>query len=136
MIYSNSVYNNFQGDRKVRVWVERTFRGRTSPNSVEIFSASYKADYILIPKSEESIFCKPLETIEERILPQFIEFPPLLKQFIVKETGNLEPLLKVRIKVNQLKIARIAKDGEAPTIGLTMALGKPCSPRLYQNLNV
>lgn len=126
----------YQGDRKVRVWVERTFRGRTSPKPVEIFGTSYKADYILIPKSEESTFCKPLEKVEERLLPQYIEFPPLLKQFIVKETGNPAPMLKVKIKENQLKIAKVAKDGQTPTVQLTMALGKPVSPRLYENLNI
>lgn len=120
----------------MKVTVEKTFRGRTNPQLVEIYSASYKADYRLIPKSEENAFCKPIEKIEERILPQTIEFPPLLREFIVRETGNANPLLRVKIKSNREKIARVAKNGEKPTIALTMGLGKPCSPRLYKGLDI
>ncbi|KRT80812.1 hypothetical protein AMK59_4993, partial [Oryctes borbonicus] len=36
--------------RKVRVLVERTFRGVTNPKPLYLESASYKTDYRLIPK--------------------------------------------------------------------------------------
>lgn len=103
---------------------------------VEIFSASYKADYRLIPRELESTYCKTTPVIEERILPRTIEFPPLLREFIVKETGNTAPILNVKLTVNREKIARLAKEGETPNMHITMNVGKPCSPRLYKGLNL
>lgn len=119
------------------MWVKKTFRGRTSPKLVEICSTSYKADYQLIPKADESKYCTGVKSpTEQRILPPTIELPPLLREFIEKETGNSNPELKVKIKANREKIARVAQDGETPTIPLTMGLGKPSSLRLYKGLNL
>lgn len=45
-----------------------------------ITGASYKPDYRLIPKSEETEFCQLIETTEKKEpLPQTVDFPPLLK---------------------------------------------------------
>lgn len=126
---------DFQGDRKVKVFVEKTFRGRTSPKLIEICGTSYKADYLLVPKDQEHTLHKT-QTIEERILPRTIEFPPLLRELIKRETGQENPLLPVRIKANREKIARLANEGEVPNVSLSMGLGKPISPRLYKGLNV
>lgn len=121
----------------MRVFVEKTFRGRTHPKLVEICSTSYKADYQLVPKELESIICRPpaVETAE-RILPQTMEFPPLLREFIVRETGQSNPLLPVQLKANREKIARLARDGERPTVSLSMSVGTPVSPRLYKGLDL
>lgn len=116
--------------------MEKTFRGRTLEKPVEVLSVSYKADYILIPKDQEKQLLEKNTQTEERILPQFMEMPPLLREFIIKETGNPNPLLKVKIRTNREKIARIAIDGEEPNVKLTMSLGTPASKKLYANVNV
>lgn len=124
-----------QGDRKVKVFVEKTFRGRTSPKLVEICSTSYKADYLLVPKDQEAdLLSTP--PAQERILPRTMEFPPLLREFIKRETGQANPQLPVRIKANREKIARLAGDGEVPNVSLSMSLGKPISPRLFKGLDL
>lgn len=128
--------SNQQGDRKVRVFVEKTFRGRTYPKLVEICSSSYKTDYHLVAKDQESTVCKNIDSKDERILPRTIELPPLLREFIARETGNQNPETNVKIKANREKIARVAKEGETPNLMVTMGLGKPCSPRLYKGLNI
>lgn len=120
----------------MRVFVEKTFRGRTHPKLVEICSTSYKTDYQLVAKDQESTVCKKIEVKDERILPRTIEFPPLLREFIARETGNQNPEIMVKIKANREKIARVANEGETPNIVVTMGLGKPCSPRLYKGLNI
>lgn len=90
----------------------------------------------MIAKDQESTICKKIELSNERILPRTIELPPLLREFVVRETGNQNPEIKVKIKANREKVARVAKDGETPNIMVTMGLGKPCSPRLYKGLNI
>lgn len=116
------------------MWVEKTFRGRTLPKLVEIYSTSYKPDYQLVPKNKEAEVCLPWKEPDFRILPRHIEFPPLFREFIVKETGQQNPQLKVKIKLNREKLVRIAKDGEMPNVDLGMGLGKPASPNLYKHL--
>lgn len=118
--------------------MEKTFRGRTLPKLVEICSTSYKADYLLVPKDQEQDVCQrqPSETNNERILPQTVAMPPLLREFVERETGQKNPLLQIRIKPNREKIARIARDGETPNVSVTMDLGKPISPQLYKGLNL
>ncbi|CAD7083554.1 unnamed protein product [Hermetia illucens] len=122
--------------RKVRVTVEKTFRGRTLPRPTEICSTSYKADYKLIPKSEEEQYCKITSAMQERILPSTIDFPPLLKEFIVEETGNQNPVLNIHFKERLNKYCRIAKEGETPNVKVTMGLGTPASPKLYENVKL
>ncbi|XP_055913331.1 uncharacterized protein LOC129946970 [Eupeodes corollae] len=120
-------------DRKVRVTIERTFRGVTQPKPVVIYSTTYKADYRLIPKDEEAEYCKSAVQQKEMILPNEIEFPPLLREFVREETGNENPMMKVHFKKNINKLARLAEPGEKPNIEISMGLGKPVSPKLYEN---
>lgn len=128
--------SSFQDPRKVRVTVEKTFRGRTLPRPTEICSTSYKADYKLIPKSEEEQYCKITSAMQEKILPSTIDFPPLLKEFIVEETGNQNPVLNLHFKERLNKYCRIAKEGETPNVNVTMGLGTPASPKLYENVKL
>lgn len=117
--------------RRVRVTVEKTFRGRQYPKPIEIFSASYKADYQLIPKHEEAEFCK-LSTPSrvEKILPTEIDLPPLLRAFVEKETGVKNPKIPLKLKHTKEKFYRLAKDGEQPTINVEMALDPSLNERL------
>lgn len=77
-----------QERRRVRVWVEKTFRGRKLPNVTEIYRTSYKPDYKLIPKNEEVKILSAASDVSSQsqmILPNNIEMPPLMKKFIVKD---------------------------------------------------
>lgn len=78
----------FQERRRVRVWVEKTFRGRKLPSVTEIYRTSYKTDYRLIPRNEEANLLALVEdehSYPKVILPNSIEMPPLMKKFIVKD---------------------------------------------------
>ncbi|XP_030385140.1 uncharacterized protein LOC115632222 [Scaptodrosophila lebanonensis] len=123
-------------ERKVRVTVEKTWRGVTQPKPVEIYSTSYKADYELVPVEEEQKFLKNTKKVGEVILPNKIEFPPLLREYIREETGESNPLMNVHFKKTYNKQARIAAEGEQPTVQLGMSLSKPpeVSAKLYEGL--
>lgn len=76
-----------QERRRVRVWVEKTFRGRKLPTITEIYRTSYKTDYQLIPKKEEALLLAAVkeQIASEEILPNKVEMPPLMKKFIEQE---------------------------------------------------
>ncbi|CAH2981270.1 unnamed protein product [Chilo suppressalis] len=129
--------------RRVRVWVEKTFRGKKLPNVTEIYRTSYKPDYRLIPKNEESKLLASVteeHSFSEVVLPRTIEMPPLMKKFIVKdhEKKGLEVMkeLVMPISYNQSpnRVNRVAQPGEQPTVEFTMGLGKPASPSLYEGV--
>ncbi|CAG9793815.1 unnamed protein product [Diatraea saccharalis] len=129
--------------RRVRVWVEKTFRGRKLPGLTEIYRTSYKPDYKLIPKHEESKLLTSVTNehyFPEVILPNTIEMPPLMKKFIIKdhEKKGLELMknLVMPLSYNNSpnRVQRIAKPGEQPTVEFTMSLGKPASPSLYEGV--
>lgn len=126
----------------MKVLVERTFRGQTKEKPVLIESASYKADYRLIPKDEEAEYCKckvPIQTAE-RILPRTIEFPPVLKQLLMTEMekkGETEELvLDVICQQGRESKYRIANEGEKPNVEIPLGLGTPASPDLYKGINL
>jgi len=123
-------------ERKVRVTVEKTWRGVTQPKPVEIYSTSYKADYELVPREEEHKFLKNNKKVEQVILPTKIDFPPLLREYIRDETGEMNPLMNVHFKKTHNKQARLAQPGEKPTLQVSMDLGKPkpASAKLYEGL--
>lgn len=84
-------YQISQERRRVRVWVEKTFRGRKLPNLTVIYRTSYKTDYQLIPKNEEAKLLAAIKKEGEKpavILPNRIEMPPLMKKFIIKDHEN------------------------------------------------
>ncbi|KAI8426347.1 hypothetical protein MSG28_005200 [Choristoneura fumiferana] len=129
--------------RRVRVWVEKTFRGKKSEKLTEIYRTSYKPDYKLIPKNEEHKLLAALEEIKkapEVVLPNSIEMPPLMKKFIVKdhEKKGLELMKEFTMPLSYNpspnRVARIAKPGEKPTVQFTMGLGTPASPSLYKGV--
>ncbi|CAH1964074.1 unnamed protein product [Acanthoscelides obtectus] len=127
--------------RKVRALVEKTFRGKTMSQPILIESSSYKADYKLIPRDEEAEYCKKsmqkTESKPEHILPRTMEFPPLLKELLIREAeakGEKIEEPKLRIVYNKRSIRtnyRIAKEGETPTVEFAIGLGEPRSPGLY-----
>ncbi|XP_034484173.1 28S ribosomal protein S34, mitochondrial [Drosophila innubila] len=123
-------------ERKVRVLVEKTWRGVKQPKPVEIYSTSYKADYELVPTEEEHKYLQNAKQVQPVILPTKIEFPPLLREYIKDETGAANPLMNVHFKKTHNKQARLAQPGEKPTLQVSMDLGqpKPVSAKLYEGL--
>lgn len=122
--------------RKVKVTVEKTWRGVTLPKPIEIYSTSYKPDYALIDKEEEHKFLQNSKKVSEKILSNQVEFPPLLREFISHETGQQNPMMKVHFKSKDNKFVRLAKDGEKPTIQTIMSVGQPAtiSQKLYEGV--
>lgn len=125
--------------RKVKVLVEKTFRGVTNPKPVCIESTSYKTDYRLIPKDEEQRYFqyKP-SVINETVFPRTMVFPPLMREVLIREMkikGDtvVEPVMD--IAYNDKK-RRIAKEGERPTIEFKMDLGKPAALSLYKGIKL
>lgn len=114
-------------------------RGYKYPKLVKIESVSYKADYRLIPKDEESKLLDNATTMTERILPREVDFPPLLKKIVLKsklERGEQIPeklTLPLPINNGPDNRARIATAEEKPNVEVVMGLGTPISPKLYQN---
>ncbi|KAL1506824.1 hypothetical protein ABEB36_006114 [Hypothenemus hampei] len=131
--------------RKIRVLVEQTFRGKTSPVPVLMERISYKPDFKLIPKDEEANYCKKIESVKDtRILPRTMEFPPLLKYLVAQDILNNKG--KVTNEDFQLEIAynkrsrnvkyKIAGEGEKPTETFSMGLGKPVTLRFYKGIKL
>ncbi|XP_030746039.1 uncharacterized protein LOC115874878 [Sitophilus oryzae] len=139
----NESLDNF---RKVRVLVEKTFRGKKHPKPILMESTTYKPDYKLIPKDEEENFCKNIEKTETatRILPRTMEFPPLIKKLIIKEHSALGTTPKkedLELPIAYNKISKnlkykIAKEGEEPTEKISLGLGKPYADRLYKGIDL
>ncbi|XP_075225016.1 mitochondrial ribosomal protein S34 [Lycorma delicatula] len=127
-----------KSQRKVRTWVEKVFRGRKYPELIEMESVTYKPDFRLIPRSEESVLKARVEATRprERILPATAPFPPLMKLLIIetmKEKGievKEEPQLRLDVVYKQKRdnIMRVAKEGEKPNV----ELGVKANPKLYE----
>ncbi|XP_075978594.1 mitochondrial ribosomal protein S34 [Anticarsia gemmatalis] len=129
--------------RRVRVWVEKTFRGKPLPKLTEIYRTSYKTDYKLIPKNEEAKLLASVNNVHnhpEVILPNSVEMPPLMKKFIIKDHENkgLEIVTDFTMPISYNhspnRVKRIAKGDEKPTAQFSMGLGTPASPGLYEGV--
>lgn len=112
------------------VLVERVFRGQKYPRPVQMDSATYKPDYILIPKDQEHLYQDNRKIPEMRILPRTTDFPPLFLQIILHEmkakgvTASTEPKLELRYNFigASFKNYRLAEEGETPTVKLNFKL--------------
>ncbi|CAH2039690.1 unnamed protein product, partial [Iphiclides podalirius] len=131
--------------RRVRIWVEKTFRGRKLEKLTEIYRTSYKPDYKLIPKHEEEKLLELAETKQQSsdiVLPRTIEMPPLMKKFIIKdhEKKGMEILkeyvMPLSYNFSPNRVHKIAEGDEKPTIQFTMGLGKPASSSLYEGVQL
>lgn len=93
-------------NRKVRVYVERVFRGLRYEKPIELESTSYKTDYQLMPID----WTPPaLPEVKIREVKGTIELPPLLMEYIKRdwETNEVPPVpVKLQNGVNnRYKIA-------------------------------
>lgn len=121
--------------RKVRVFVERTFRGIKEPKPVNIESTSYKTDYKLIPKHEEHKYLNAETKHEPTLMPQFMEFPPLMREFLLRENPKLKAE-ELRLEMAYTKKVQIAKDGEKPSIEFEKTISTKFVPELYKYVKV
>lgn len=126
--------------RQVEVWVERVFRGVRTPEPVSMLNVSYKTDYRLIPKHEEAKYTsrpvKELANVQnQKLVPQSMDFPPLMQRLIASETGNAQSKLAVQLNKTKENFYRFAEADETPSFAFppNMSLGKPASPNLYKN---
>ncbi|XP_072760895.1 small ribosomal subunit protein mS34 [Anoplolepis gracilipes] len=117
-------------DRKIMVLVEKVFRGYKNPKPVQLDSATYKADYILIPKDQEHLYLENTRLPEKKILPRTTDLPPLLSQIIISQMkakgNNVSEKTKLPLKYNFVggseKNYRLAEEGESPTVKLNFSL--------------
>ncbi|XP_063696290.1 uncharacterized protein LOC134827532 [Culicoides brevitarsis] len=83
-------------NRKVRVYVERVFRGHRIDRPVEMESTTYKPDFILMPRDWTP---PPLPEVKIREVPSTMDLPPMLKELmcIEKETDTI-PKIPLKLK--------------------------------------
>lgn len=114
------------------VLVERVFRGHKNPKPVQLDTATYKADYMLVPRDQEHLYLENKKLPEEKILPRTTDLPPLLSQIIVhqmKAKGDKvfeEPKLSLKYNFEgaSIKNYRLAEEGESPTVKLNFSIDK------------
>ncbi|RLU23420.1 hypothetical protein DMN91_003624 [Ooceraea biroi] len=118
-------------DRKVMVLAERVFRGMKDPKPIQIDSASYKADYMLIPKDKEHLYTESNAKLpEKRILPRTTDFPPLFAELIMqqmKAKGEAvvdKPQMTLQYNKKNMKNYRVAEEGETPTVKLNFSVSE------------
>lgn len=117
--------------------MEKVFRGKKFDKPIWIEGQTYKGDFRLLSKKEEVSYCTTANR-EEKILAPYMELPPLLKEFVMKETGISDTKMKVQHKSNRFTNARLAKEGEKPTLEIEMGIGKPhpTGASLYEGLKI
>lgn len=104
-------------------------------------SVTYKTDYRLLSKKEEADYCK-LADRPVKIIDPLMDLPPLLKEFVKKETGQANPRMKVHRTVSKSNpynaTARIAEEGEKPNFEIPMGVGEPhpTGTSLYEGIKL
>lgn len=94
-------------------------------------------DYDLVPKHLESnyTFLKTRkQRTEERILPRYIDLPPVLKT-IFSGHGVSDPKMQTITNKTWHSAHRVAEENEKPTLPFDGRFGTPASPNLYKNVN-
>lgn len=118
--------------------VEQVFRGKKLSIPVQIDTVTYKPDYILIPKDQEANYINRTQQPTQRIMPTTTNFPPLLKEILMRQKNLKEESsdLKLKLKYAPLGIKnyKVAEEGETPTVNIDIGLGEPASPSLYTNI--
>lgn len=94
-------------------------------------------DYNLVPKHLESnyTFSKTRkQKTEERLLPRYIELPPVLKALFI-ENGVIDPKMQTVSVTDWRSTHRVAEENEKPTLEFDNRFGTPASPNLYKDVN-
>lgn len=116
---------------------ETIFRGIKLDEPQKIESDSVLPDYQLVPKHLEKnyIYTKnSLQRIEENILPRYMDFPPLLKDILIKN-GAKDLKLKTIKSDSSRSMYRLAKEDEQPTKQFENGYGTSKSPQLLNGIN-
>lgn len=131
------MYFYLKHHRRVKVLMDKVFRGQKFEKPIWIRIASYKADYRLLSKKEEASYCK-ITPRDEKLIAPYMDLPPLLKEFVMKETGRSDVRMKVHHKWKLYSNARLAKEGETPNVEVAMGLGQPhpSVKTLYEGLSI
>ncbi|XP_041363830.1 28S ribosomal protein S34, mitochondrial-like [Gigantopelta aegis] len=96
--------------RQCTAWGLKTFRGEELGEFR--IDSGHKADWILIPKDEEESFCTIDAKHEKKSdIPQFVQFPPLLKALVQQEMeaqgqDSSKPM-KLPINIHKGVVSRI-----------------------------
>ncbi|XP_042232403.1 uncharacterized protein LOC121873151 [Homarus americanus] len=121
-----------EDNMKGKILVEKVFRGKNC-GVVNMSKVAYKTDFRLIHKIEEAKYLQSYENFtppEQKIFPQTMEMPPLLK-IVAEREGHASNVLRLTMCRNS---GRIAKDGEESTAELCVGLDTPLSPQLYKGV--
>lgn len=87
-------------------------------------------DYRLLSKNEEAEYCKILD-VPVKLVSGTMGLPPLLREFIIRETGEKNPQMRVKCNKSTLTNSRLAEEGETPNVILQMGLGEPSESSRY-----
>ncbi|XP_055324856.1 28S ribosomal protein S34, mitochondrial [Sitodiplosis mosellana] len=123
--------------RQVYALCEVVFRGVKMETLQLLQGESSVPDFQLIPKHLEKNykFTKTeAQRKEENILPRYLEFPPFLKDILVKN-GVKEPKLKTVDNPAIKSLYRVAKEGEEPTRKFESGFDATKCPKLYEGIN-
>lgn len=126
-----------QRPRQVRVLCEFVFRGAKSESLLLIKSRSGIPDFSLIPKHLEKnyvVTSTSSDVIEKNVLPNEMEFPPLVKNMLIKK-GVDNPKMPAVYSKYMRSWYRVAEKDEKPTRSIESGYGKPRSPNLFKNVN-
>lgn len=121
----------------MNVKCEYIYRGIKFDEPIEIAQDSVFSDYSLVPKHLESnyTFSKTRkQLIDERILPRYIELPPVLKMLFSANGAN-DPKMRIVTKKKWYSTHRIAEENEKPTLQFENKFGTPANPKLYKDVN-
>lgn len=116
---------------------EYIYRGIKFDEPIEIMRESGFPDYSLVPKHLESnyTFSKTRkQRTEERILPRYIDLPPVL-QMINSENGINISKMQTRTNKTWYSVHRVAEENEQPTLEFPNKFGTPTSPSLFKDVN-
>jgi len=118
-------------------WWIKYFEGSGSKNLSGYLLHLTRVTTDCCQKKEETSYCKIADR-EERIISPYMELPPLLKEFVMKETGRSDVKMKVVHKKKIYGNSRLASEGETPNVEVAMGVGKPhpTATSLYEGLNM
>lgn len=123
-----------EDNMKGEVLVEKVFRG-IHCGVVNMSKVAYKPDFRLVHKHEEAQYIQAFrnhkQTPAEVVAPT-MDMPPLLKM-VAERDGHAATELQVKVG-RVIKGCRVAEDGEVPTRRLSIGLGTPASPELYEGV--
>lgn len=116
---------------------EAVFRGVKMEELYTIRGESSLPDFQLVPKHLEQNYtftATSKQMINKNILPRYMEFPPLMKDILIKN-GTKDPKLPVVKSPSERSFYRVAEEGEQPTKIFKTGFGTPKSPNLLKGVN-